>query len=158
MPLNTDNRYRDFLREEGAAAGEARQARREFDPRSATREAARASFEEIQRPMREGLERIRGDQVGAGRLRTGFGFEDQDRFVRGLYEDLNRELARNALSEAGLTLRNIEGMDRSRNRYLDALSGERERQIAQERIESEEKQAMFEAAGGLLGLGASLIF
>lgn len=143
------NRFERALGREEEELEDIRRRRREFDPRQATREAARAGYEEISRDRAEAMESLRGRQVGQGRLDTGFGMQDQDRLFRDIEEDFNRQLAQQGLQEAKLNLRNLEGRRRG-NRYLDLLSGEREREVRQE-------GQMWEAIGGAAGTAAGLI-
>lgn len=150
MATDTDNRFRRALREEEEEKRDVRRRSREFDPRESTRRAARAGFREFERDLSENLERLRGRQVGMGRLDTGFAQQDEDRLVRAGIEDLNRELASNALQESSLQLRNLEGRRRG-NRYLDMLTGERER-------ERQDERDLFESGGTLLGTAAGMIF
>lgn len=150
MPLDTENRFRRALTEEEREREDVRRRAREFDPRESTRRAARAGFREFERDLAENLERLRGRQVGRGRLDTGFAFEDEDRLIRSGIEDLNRELASNALRESALELRNLEGRRRG-NRFLDLLTGERER-------ERQEERDLFETGGRILGTAAGIAF
>jgi len=149
MARSVENRFEDALSQEEEDLRDIRRRRREFDPRDATREAARAGYEEVARDRRESMESLRGRQVGAGRVDTGFGYQDQDRLVRTIEEDFNRELARQGLREASLKLRHLEGR-RQGNRYLDLLAGERER-------EAREDEAIWGSIGGAAGTAAGLI-
>lgn len=143
------NRYERALEQEEDEREDIRRRGREFDARGATREAARAGYEEISRDRSEAMESLRGRQVGQGRVDTGFGMQDQDRLFRDIEEDFNRQLAKQGLQEAQLQLRNLEGR-RQGNRYLDLLSAERDR-------EARQQSAMLEAGGAALGTAAGMI-
>lgn len=112
------------------AAGEFR----EFDPRGAAEESARAQYEAVSERMGEDFERLRDRQAGAGRLRTGFGFRDQDRFMRDRLDRLNRTLAQSAMDFAGMrqdqlgTAAQMQGRNLSRRgRLVETLQTERNR-------------------------------
>lgn len=148
MAIDTDNRFEDALRREGGERSSIRREGREFDAQEAFQETARAGYEELQEERGRALEDLRGKQVGAGRTRTGFGFEDQDRLMEEMEEDFQRQLASRALDAEQMNLRNLEGRRRS-NRYLDLLTSERAR-------EQKEEAALFKAGGQILGTAAGL--
>lgn len=108
----------------------------DFDADEAVRTAAEGAFEFLRTDIEEGVEDLRGSQVGRGRLSTGFGFEDEDRLVRDIFDRFNAEVARNSLQAAQLNLQNQGQLgdfsNLSRNRFLDFLSGERDRDVARE--------------------------
>lgn len=153
MATSVDNRFRRAIESEGEAAERARRRRREYDPRSATREAGRAQWEEIREEMSRDIDELRGEQVGMGRLDTGFATRDEDRLVENYQEELSRAMAQNALRESQLNLRNIEGMDASRNRYLDALTGQRDYELLKE----QQQGGLFGSIGSLVGGGAGFL-
>lgn len=131
--------------------------RRAFDPTEAAARAGRAAWETFQEDLGRQIERLRGQQVRMGRLRTGFGTEDEDRLVQYGLRDLNRALARNALAASQLGLRNIEGLSRTaaltRGRYLDLLAGQRDWETAMENLRRAQRFRRRGALGGVLGLG-----
>lgn len=89
-------------------------ARREgFDATSYAREASRAAFDDYRRDFDRGIEGLRGQQVGMGRLRTGFATEDEDRLGEDMNRRLAQELSRNAFMAASLDLQNTEGIGRA---------------------------------------------
>ena len=143
MAVDTDDRFKDALRREGSERRGIRTEGRKFDAGEAIEETARAGYEEVQEERDKALEEMRGRQVGAGRLRTGFGFEDQDRLAEEFEEDFSRQLAARALDAEQMNLRNLEGRRRS-NRYLDLLTSERQR-------EQKEEAAIWEGLGTVAG-------
>lgn len=132
-------------------------AREQFDAAAAARETASVAFEDFRERLGEDVESLRGNQVGRGRLDTGFGFEDEDRLVRGLGRDLSKEISRGAFQAAGMNLRNIEGGARDANqasdRHLDYLSGSTDREQARINAKKAERKSRF----GLLAGGAGAV-
>lgn len=166
MPTRaTRRRLLDALASEERAAGELQgeelARRRAYDPTAAAARAGRAQFDVFREDLGRDIEQLRGEQVGRGRLRTGFGFEDEDRLIQYGLRDLNRALAQNALSTAGFQLRNIEGFGQSgaqsRGRYLDLLAGQRDAEIAEENYRRQRRARKRGGLGGILGgaLGAA---
>lgn len=131
------------------------EARSTFDAAAAARETAAASFADMREEMGRGIESLRGQQVGRGRLDTGFGFEDEDRLVMDFQDRLSRDLSHGAFQAAGLNLRNIEGgasdANQARERDLAMLTGslDREQGIINER--NRRRRGRFGALAGLLG-------
>lgn len=133
--------------------------RRDFDASQAARETARASFQDFREDMGRGVEELRGQQVGRGRLRTGFGFEDEDRLVMDFQDRLSRDLAHGAFTAAGMNLRNIEGMSadaaRSTTRSDDILIGQMDRDQAelntQRRRRQNKRRGVLSFLGGAAG-------
>lgn len=69
-----------------------------FDPYSAYRTAAQGAFGDFSRTLNLEMQKLRGAEVGAGRIDTGFGTEDEDRTVTELGSRLNDTLAQGALT------------------------------------------------------------
>lgn len=150
--------------QERLAAGEARagrleagadEARESFDAASAAREVASAQFADFRRDLGEGLESQEDRQVGAGRVDTGFGFQDADRLTGRFEDKLAREVSRNAFNAAQLNLRNIEGRtgaaERGRDRDLDLLTGATDRAQAIQNEKQQRKRSRFGLLGGVAG-------
>ena len=151
-----DQRFRSLLEQEQQASGQAWQRQANYDPYAAANRSARAQFETFERDLGRGLEDLRGSQVGTGRLRSGFGYQDQDRLWEGAVESLNREVAKRSMDAAGLDLRNIEGMQNARSLAAEMASGGMDRELQMYEIEQARKQG----TGGLIGgaLGGALGF
>lgn len=96
---------------------------KEFDPREAATTAARAQFGAFEEDLREDMERLRGRQVGAGRLQSGFGWQDQDRFIRDRLDRLNRTLAQNAIDVAGMRQEQLRARQRRSDKQGAGLGG-----------------------------------
>lgn len=143
--------FREMLGEEQDAAGQARKRQAAYDPYEAANRSAQAQYQTFDRDLREGVEDLRGSQVGRGRLNTGFGFEDEDRLYRGAYEDLNRAIAERSMQAAGLDLRNIEGMQRARELAPEMAAGGIDQEMQREDIEREKKGGLIGGVGGLIG-------
>lgn len=110
-----------------------------FNGEEAVRESATGAFDFLRTDIEEQVEDLRGSQVGRGRLSTGFGFEDEDRLVRNIFDRFSSQLVANSLQAAQLDLQNNRQLgdfaNLSRNRFLDFLSGERDRSTARQNSE-----------------------
>jgi len=142
---------RDMFGEEQDAAGVARDRQQSYDPYAAAATAAQAQYATFDRDLREGIEDFRGSQVGTGRLRTGFGYEDQDRLYRGAIEDMNNEIGSRSMQAAGLDLQNIQGMQMARPLAGELGAGGLDYEMAKKDYESKKKGGLFGGIGGLLG-------
>lgn len=149
MAIDTEDRYERELEREGGEREMVRREGREFDAQEALEESAGGLYEDFSEARDRELEDMRGRQVGAGRLKTGFGFEDQDRLMEEMERNFQRELVNRALDAEQMNLRNLEGRRRASNRYLDMLTSERER-------EEREEGRLWEAGGQVLGTAAGL--
>lgn len=143
-------RFERALEQREEATEGATEEFREFDPREAARESARAQFETFREDLGEDFERLRGRQVGAGRLKTGFGFEDQDRFLRDRLDRLDRALAGRAVSLAG---QRQSQLSRAAGLQTQGLRL-RQQRAAQKR---RKKGAIGGAIGSLVGAGAGAL-
>lgn len=161
MPSQDFQRYRESFRDtleaEQGAAGVARTRQQDYDPYAAAETSARAQFETFDRDLGRNLEDMRGSQVGSGRLRTGFGYQDQDRLWEGAVEDLNRSVAKRSMTAAGLDLRNIEGMQMSRDLSAEMAAGGMDQELALEEQERARKSGIGGMIGGALGGVAGLL-
>lgn len=72
------------------------------DPRAAYERAAGSAFSRYGRNISEGIRDLRGQQVGMGRLKTGFATDDEDDLYRNITEDFSNTLADRALQAEGL--------------------------------------------------------
>lgn len=151
---STRSRFLGAIGEEEEATEGATRELREFDPRKAAKRSARAQFETFEEDLREDMQSLRGRQVGSGRVDTGFGFQDQDRFVRDRLDRLDRALATRATASAGQRLQQLGMVNRSRGRFFDLLSGQLDRETARENAE---KQQLASILGGITGTAGSII-
>lgn len=143
-------RFERALQQREEATEGATEEFREFDPREAAERSARAQFETFREDLGEDFERLRGRQVGAGRLRTGFGFEDQDRFLRDRLDRLDRALAGRAVQTARLRQNQLGRAAGIQGRTLGLL----ERRAAQKR---RKKGGLGGAIGSIVGGAAGAL-
>jgi hypothetical protein len=136
--------------------------REQFDPRSFARETAQASFQDFQEGLTRGIGDLRGQQVGMGRLTTGFGQEDEDRYVQDLNRRMAQELARGAFTAAGLEQQNISGIqsaaESARIGADEALAGQMDRaQAALNERRQRRSQRLGLLGSGLGAVGGFLV-
>lgn len=129
-----------------------------FNPEQAMRTSALAAFDAMRGQLGEDMERLRGHQMGRGRLDTGFGFEDEDRLVREGLRDLNQRIAQQAMGAQSMYLNALQSAaglgGELTGRGLDLLASERDRRLRQ----AAEKRAMWGniAAAFAPSIGAGL--
>lgn len=133
------NRYVDSLNRSGSQAEMAEdeflQRARGFDARSYTNDVARGAFNQFLPELERNIGELRGQQVGMGRLNTGFATEDEDRLVTQMGQGLNNTLSQAAMQAAGLDLNNTQmignyGMEQG-NRYLQGVAGQYDMKTAE---------------------------
>lgn len=131
----------------------------EYDPQESIDRSARASFDSVRGDMNEAVGDLRGQQVGMGRLDTGFATGDEDRLVRSAYDRLNNTLSQNAMFGEQLSMQNTQALGRfgseQSGRYLDLMSGQMDREQAARNAQKERQAGLFggiaKLAGGALG-------
>lgn len=131
MASDAKNRFGRAIQSEGEATRGSTREVRQFDPTEYARRAARAQFETFREDLGEDFETLRGRQVGTGRLRSGFGHQTQDRFLRDRLDRLDRALATRAQTAGGQKLQQLGLQSRNRGRYFDLLSGQLDRETAE---------------------------
>lgn len=129
---STKDRWRDAIATEGEATEGSTEAVREYDPQEAAERAARAQFDTFREDLGEDFQRLRGSQASRGRIRSGMGFEEEDRFLRDRLDRLDRALTTRAVQVSGQELQKQGLMSQNRGRYLDLLSGQLDREVARE--------------------------
>lgn len=154
MATDTQGRFRSALGEEREATRGATRELRAFDPREYAQESARAMFGQFREQLGEDFESMRGRQVKAGRLRSGLGMEDQDRFMRDRLDRLDRALATRSQTAAGQELQKQGLLGQFRGRYMDALSGQLDRETAEENARRARMSALL---GGIFGIGGRAV-
>ncbi len=126
-----------------------------FDPTAALDRYAGAAGARFRREAGESIDKVRGQQVGMGRLDTGFATQDEDRILTELGTRQQEDLDSRALDATNLELRNIEGVggygERTRGTYLDMLSGGLDRETAEANAK---RQMISSILGSVLGAGA----
>src|SRR5690606_23126011 len=125
-----------------------------FDPYAAYREQAQGAFNQFRRSFADQLSRLRGQQVGMGRLRTGFATADEDRLFLEMADRLNDVLAQGALQAAGLNLQRLGQMGdyaaQQRNLALQGYFGDWATRYQQQMADRASKRALWGQLGGAL--------
>ena len=123
-----------------------------FDPYRAYREQAQGAFNQFRRDFAENLAALRGQQVGMGRLSSGFATEDEDRLFTTMADRLNDVLAQGALQAAGLNLQRLGQMadyaGRQRDTALQGYFGDWATRYQQALADRASKRSMW---GNILG-------
>lgn len=154
-----------FLAAMPGAQGTAERARQRyegqaaFDPGAAFNTFATGAWSGAQAGFKENLRDLKGAAAGSGRLDTGFYDDDVGELARSTMDDFGRTIAGASLNVAGMQQNQNQFLGgqamESENRYLDMLSGERDRQDAIEEAKANRKQqgksALWGAVGGGLG-------
>lgn len=127
-----------------------------FDPYAALDKAAQGATGRFRRDVGRSVQELRGQQVGMGRLDTGFATQDEDRVVTDLADREQENLNSQALQATGLDLRNIEGVGQyglsQGNTYLDLLTGQLDRETADANAK---RQMWASILGGLSGIAGA---
>jgi hypothetical protein len=158
MPSSKDaindyrNRYRGLLESEGEEAAASREGQQNWNSKEAANDYADSMSSHLFRPYMENAMDLRGRQVGQGRTRTGFGFEDEDRYYRDAYaQPLAESIGMQAGKFAGMDLMNLTERSKSQNRYGDALASAYDVEVAQENAKNKKKGGILGAAGAVVG-------
>lgn len=144
MAINMQNRWMEALQ----GAEDAPRRYREFDPREALGEYTRGAYSQFEEDLREQMDRLRGRNVGMGRLKTGFATIDEGNLTERLGEDLNRRIQRAALQTAGMRQKQL---SQQSGRYYDLLTGISDRKARQKRRRGGLFGGLGALAGGLAG-------
>lgn len=131
---------------------------RTFDPYQSIRTAAGGLFDEFERGVGQGIQDVRGNLVGAGRLGGGYGDLDESAYVFDARRDLNNKLAGLAVQGAQMEAENFRDIgsygERTSGRALDLMTGERDRSTA---IWNAQNQRKAQLAGILAKLAGQAI-
>lgn len=136
-----------------------------FDPAEAVATSTRGAFNGIRRDIDVMVERLRGEQVGMGRLKSGYGTDDEDHVVTGQLDRLNDIIASNSLAATRMKMENFSNLGAFGANQVDRgiqqqVSGE-EARLSEEnarRAERSAKRSGFGAAlGTIAGIGVSFI-
>lgn len=144
-----------------AAEGEFYDRALAFDPQAAVQQSATAAYGSFRDQLGEDIQDLRGQQVGMGRLDTGFATQDEDRLVRSGMDRLNNLITQQSLQAAGMEQNQI-GMigqhaGQQSGRYLDLLSGQADREEMRRNADKERKASRWGTLGTLAGMAASPI-
>lgn len=101
------------------------------------------------------MPRLRASQVGSGRLRTGFGYGDQDDMMRNI-------IMSNTMKGEAFKMRNMENIggygERARDRTMDADFGRYSTErMAMEQDKASKRQMWGQIIGGGLGAAGAII-
>ena len=127
----------------------------DFDPSEAVTQFGQGFVAEATENLEQNVQRIAGESVGRGRLKTGFFQRDAGR----LFEDFNRRvstaIAQQSLEASRLSLANIQGLQRTGadllGQQIDLLGGAFDRQTAEENAGGGFWKGLATVAGGVGG-------
>jgi hypothetical protein len=147
-----------------------------FDAMNYVNTAAQGAFGQFLPQLREDIGELRGQQVGMGRLNTGFATEDEDRLVTRSLSDLgdhvaglsmqgaglqsghNQANADRRMRAGGLQLENDRGLGQFGmeygNRYLDLIAGQYDRKTAET---NSKKGKFWNDVGGVADIGLGFL-
>lgn len=135
---------------------------RSFDPMQSLRDYSTGAFNSFRRDLGQDMSKLRGQQVGMGRLRTGFGQGDEDRLVTGSLDRLNDAILGQSMNATQMQQNNTNmlgqyGLDRS-NTHLEATTGLAASKAAQDATNKASKRGMWGniAGAGLMAAGTAL--
>ena len=148
--------YREGAQKEGQRADEAWGRLRSFDPYESMGRAASAQWNTFSEVLGENMADLRGSQVGMGRLRTGFGFEDQDRFSGDALDRFYNQLSSQAWRAPGYELQNNSLMAGSLDREWDITTGGADLETSILDREAAERASKREMWGQIAGAGLGL--
>ncbi len=136
-------------------------AHQTFDPTAAFRQRVNAAHGQFKDRFTQDLARLRGSQVGMGRLNTGFAVGDEDRLFRTLGNDAQQQIGQAALQTSGQQLSHLGMLGQLGSglsgQAMDARAGEYHRLQDQRRLdEQESKRGWGSLLSGILG-GAGAI-
>lgn len=133
-----------------------------FDPSAALDKYAGAASSRFRRDVGQTVGHLRGQQVGMGRLDTGFATQDEDRVVTDLGERYQDDINSHALDATSLELRNNEGIgafgQNQQNSYLDLLSGGLDRETAESNAKKQFWSNLLGSAVGAAGYATGMKF
>lgn len=148
-------RYRTAIEREGQAAEEARTKLGQYDPMEYAKTAAKGTYDLLARDARRDLFDLRSSQVGTGRTRTGFGYQDQDRLWEGFMDRVGQNIASNAMTASGQRLNQLGLEYSSVDRYGDFLGAGYDVEMDKYNEEKKKKKGLWGTlgmiAGGALG-------
>ncbi len=153
------NRFQAAINRGGGEGYEdqAMQRMAEFDPQQSINDSAQAAFASFRDQLSKTITNLRGQQVGMGRLQTGFGTGDEDELVDRGVQNLNQELMRNSMTGAQMTAQNNQAMfsagAHQTGRFYDVLAGQRDYETSQANAKRERKGNLLGGIGTLLGAG-----
>lgn len=76
----------------------------DFDPMGYANQAAQAQWNMLQTPLAEAIGDYRAGQTEAGRLRTGYRFQGEDRMVRDVFQNFTDQMGARAMEAGAMKL------------------------------------------------------
>lgn len=166
-----DRLRREYYDQMSQTRGDADRYRQQYetsraggDPEAAFKRTTGAAFADFKDQFTENLADLRGQQVGMGRLNTGFGFDDEDRLFTNMGKNLNRTVAGHALDverlrQGGIS-RDAQVASSAADRALSATGGEyhtlRAQRMQDERDSNERRDSRRRGRwNSILGVGGA---
>lgn len=138
-----------------AATSEYFNRARTYNPQQSLETAAGGLFDQFERTTGRNIEKLRGSQVGAGRLGGGYGAEDETSMIYDARADLNSRIASMALDTESLKLSNQRDIgafgESQSNRYLDVLTGQSDRETGRYNAKQQQRAGVWSALAELGG-------
>jgi len=144
-------RYREAMNREGEAAVQSRAALKRHDPMDYANESAQGTYDYLKRDAFRDLDDLRGNQVGRGRLNTGFGYEDEDRLWEGFMDRVGSQISSNAMEGSRQKLSALTTDYSSQDRFGDYLAGGIDQETDRYNEEQRKKSSGFGVLGTLAG-------
>lgn len=160
------NRYLTALSTAGTRSRRNQEAYEEdsaaYDPQESFERSAEGAYAGFRDRLNEDIGSLREEQVGTGRLRTGWGTQDEDRLVTRSADRFSSMLADRALQTEQLRYSNLRDRggyaERQGNTYLDLVSGGLDRAQAEENARRERRGNKARGIGTAIGaVGGSFI-
>lgn len=159
-PPNTYGRQIDAAGEHAHTMGDEAESEyasrsRDFDPQASLERSASGLFDQFEQSTGRKIEKLRGSEVGAGRLGGGYGAEDETAAIYDSRADLNSRIASMSLDSERLKLDNLRDIgafgESQQNRYLDVLSGQRDSETARHNARTQQRSGFWSALAELGG-------
>ena len=143
-------------RDQGIAGQDAYlQGMQNFDPSSYLADTARGQFNILRPDMENYMASLRGQQVGMGRLDTGFATEGEDRVTTEALRGLDDRLLANSMNSAGMEMQKYNSLGQYGNqnydRAMEMNSSGWDRKVAADNAKKKKKHGIFGTIGSVLG-------
>jgi hypothetical protein len=163
--MNLQNRYLTALRGSGQRSQKAttdyERDSAAYDPQASFETSAKGAYANFREDLKRDVSDLRGQQVSMGRLRTGYGTEDEDRLISESSSRFENTLADRAMQTEQLRYSNMRDRGNyavdSNNTYLELLAGGMDRETAEENARRERKGDRLSGLLGLAGAGIGAV-
>lgn len=126
-----------------------------FDPYAAVEQTAMGSYNLLADQLDRRLKGLRGQQVGMGRLNTGFATSDEDDLVREGRDQLTNMLLAASMNAAQMDLSRTNMLGsyagQQQQNYYDLLSGGLDRETAERNARQQKRGGLWGAVGAIGG-------